>query len=430
MALPDQCDVVVVGAGLAGLSAARRLAANGHSVSVLEAASAVGGRVRTDVVDGFRLDRGYQVLNTAYPEVRHQLDLGRLTLRRFTRGVLVHRQGRRFRVMDPRSAPLQALGLASAPVGGIVAKARLAQYVLAAGWLPTHVLKSRADEPTRAVLRRYGLDGEITESLLRPFFSGVFLERELSTSRRFFDLMLRMFIRGESTVPARGMQSVPEQLREALPASSVHLSTRVTGVHANAVHTDGGSVRADAVVVATDGSSAAQLLPGVESPAWKAVTTMYHAAPQDPLGEPTLIIDADPGVVDNTVVVSAAAPEYAPPGDTALVATSLVDTVSATNGAELEQRVRDRLGQLYGVDPRPWRHLATYSIPQALPAMPAPHPMRRPPHVNGVFVCGDHRDTSSIQGALVSGRRVADAVHAYLASTQTRPSTSTVGERR
>ncbi|HWJ11281.1 MAG TPA: NAD(P)/FAD-dependent oxidoreductase [Nocardioides sp.] len=409
--LPVRCDVVVVGAGLAGLSAATRLAADGLDVVVVEASDGVGGRMRTDRVDGFLLDRGFQVLNTAYPAVRRLLDVDALDLCAFDRAALVHVDGENHRIGDPRRELLALPRALTAPVGGLRAKTALAAYAGVATLAPASRLKSREDRTAAEHWSSMRLDSTVVERILRPFFSGVVLEEEMTTSSRFVDLMMRMFARGDSTVPAGGMQQVPEQLAGRLTTGSIHLGVEVTAVTPGGVTTDAGQVAARAVVVATDADAADRLLGGaVGTTAWKGVTTVYHAAPEPPLDKATLLLDPGSSPVNNTVVVSAAAPSYAPEGR-ALVATSLVH--GAQDSFD-EAAVRAHLAVLYDTSTTGWEHVATYDVPQALPAMPAPHTFRKPVRLGGLYVCGDHRDTSSIQGALVSGERAARAVRADL----------------
>jgi phytoene dehydrogenase-like protein len=401
--------VVVVGAGLAGLTAADRLTRAGLEVVVIESSDGVGGRVRTDRIDGFLVDRGFQVLNTGYPAVRRILDLDALDLREFGRAALLHVEGRRVRIGDPRRELLALPRAAAAPIGGLRSKAALAAYAGATVGLPVGRVKGRRDLPAVEHWARHGLRGPVVDRLLRPFFSGVVLEEELTTSSRFVDLMLRMFARGSSVIPAGGMQQIAEQLASRLPAGSIHLQLPALRVRPGAreVVTDAGAVAARAVVVATDVDTADELVGGgLERPEWKGVTTVYHAAAVAPLDQPTLLLDTDDSPVNNTVVVTAAAPSYSP-DHRALVATSLV------HGARQrwdEPAVRSRLAVLYDVPTGEWEHVSTYDIPRALPAMPAPHDFRKPVRHRDVIVCGDHRDTSSIQGALVSGERAAVAV--------------------
>jgi phytoene dehydrogenase-like protein len=407
VSIPARCDVVVVGAGLAGLTAADRLIREGLEVIVIESSDWVGGRVRTDQVGGFLLDRGFQVLNTGYPAARRILDLDALDLREFRRAALLHVDGRRVRIGDPRRELLALPRTAAAPLGGLRSKAALAAYAGATVGLPVRSIKRRRDLPAVDHWARRGLHGPAVDRLLRPFFSGVLLEEQLTTSSRFVDLMLRMFVRGSSAVPAGGMQQIAEQLGSRLPVGSLHLRLPALGVDAHEVATDAGTVAARAVVVATDVDSADELIGGgLERPKWKGVTTFYHAAALAPLDEPILLLDTDDSPVNNTVVITAAAPSYSA-DQRALVATSLVHDGRPPWD---EAAVRSRLAVLYDVSTAEWEHISTYDIPRALPAMPAPHNFRKPVRHGNVFVCGDHRDTSSIQGALVSGERTALAV--------------------
>jgi glycine/D-amino acid oxidase-like deaminating enzyme len=402
-ALPRRTEVVVVGAGLA---AARHLSRAGREVVVLEAAEAVGGRVRTDVLDGFRCDRGFQVINTGYPEIATEVDLDALDARRFTRGALLQVDGGRHRLADPRRDPRRAADALRAPVGSLPDKARLGAVMGALGYAPTRALLARPDVPARDGLRRRGVPDVAIDRVLRPFLAGVLLEEDLRTSSRFVELMLRMFVRGDNVVPGLGMQALPSQLADGL---DVRLGVPVDSVSPTAVVAAGGRrVEARVVVVATDSDAATALLPGMQTRPWKGVTTYWHAAPESPLPEPTLLVDVDGGLVNNTVVVTEAAPRYSPDGR-ALVATSLVGAKGA-RPAEAEPAVRRRLAELYGANTRAWELVATHRVDRALPDMTAPHPFERPALVDGVWVCGDHRDTSSLQGALRSGRRVAGQV--------------------
>ncbi len=406
--------VVVVGAGLSGLAAARHLTRHGVDVTVLEASDAVGGRVRTDVVDGYRFDRGFQLYNPAYPEGARVLDHESLDLRPFIAGarIVVGRDGHRRveRVADPRREPSWAAPSLMAHIGSPLSTVRFGAYVVSRAIRSAGSLRRDPDVTTEEALRRAGADHTLIERVLRPFLSGVFLESELSTSRRFLDLVLKSFVRGTPGVPAKGMQRIPEQLATGL---DVRLGHRVASASAREIDVYGGDVhRADAVIVATDPVTAARLITDVRVPEARSVTTWYYRPTCEPGdladGQAVLVLDGDRrGPLVNTVVLTHAAPDYAPAGSALVSASAL----GVWEGAAQENAVRDHLAWLYGVPTKRWELLASYPIPYALPAMPVPFTVQKPVRTaRGLYVAGDHRDTSSIQGALVSGRRAAQAV--------------------
>ena len=399
-------EVVVVGAGLAGLACARRLTAAGVVVTVVEAGDAVGGRVRTDVVDGMLLDRGFQVHNTGYPEAERVLDHGALDLQRFSAGALVRVGDRLHRVGDPRRTPTWAPATALSPIGSLKDKALIAALAAQAGLLSADTLLCRPESTTYAALRARGLSDTVVDRFFRPFLSGVFLEDGLDTSSRFFDLVWRSFVRGSQCVPAAGMRAIPAQLAQGL---HVRLDSPVDHVRARSVVLDGERLTPRAVVVAAAAPDAGRLLPGLDVPPQRSVITHYHLAPERPVTEPAIVLDGErSGPVANTVVLTNAAPSYAPGRH--LVSSSVV------SGDASEPVVRAHLARLYGVDTAPWEHVAAYDVQAALPSQAPPmgrfrKAVRLEP---GLYVCGDHRDSASIQGALVSGRRAADAVLAEL----------------
>lgn len=395
--VPAVADVVVVGAGLAGLAAARHLHQAGLEVEVHEAADAVGGRVRTDIVDGMLLDHGFQVFNPAYPEAQRVLDLAALDLQPFAAGVLVALDDRLHRVGDPRRLPSWALSSVLAPVGSPLAKARLAAYALRVGYGSPDRIRAASDTSAADALVRAGISGPLLESVLRPFLAGVLGEGELETSRRFVDFILRSFVRGTPTVPAGGMQAIPEQLAARLPSGCVRLGSPVRDL----VTARRG---ARAVVVATDPVAAATLVPSLGTPRMRALTTYYHLAPEPPTRERAIAVDGTgAGPVVNSVVLTNAAPGYAP-GRTLVSSTVLGSPVD-------ERELELSLSRIWRAPVHRWELVRTYDVPRALPSLTAPLELRRPVALgDGVFVAGDHRDTASQQGALVSGRRAARAV--------------------
>jgi predicted NAD/FAD-dependent oxidoreductase len=402
MSLPSRAEVVVVGAGLAGLSAATRLAAAGRDVHLVDAAQSAGGRLATTRVDGFVVDRGFQVLNTGYPRVA-DLDLPALDLGYFWTGAVLRVDGRAHRVVDPREHPGATVDALRAPLGGILREAALAAFSARAGYLPVARLLAAPERSAEEALRAAGVGEQALEAFLRPFLAGVLLEDRLETSSRYLDLVWRSFVRGRVGLPAGGMQAVGEQLAARLPAERVHLGVRVSAVDGGSVRTDTGTTTADAVVVATDPGTAAALLPGIEASAPRQVTTHLHVLPASPWPSPLIVLGQVVGRVVNSVVVSDAQPAYSPDGR-ALVASS---TLAPTREAD----VRTEVARAHDVAEADLEHLTSVTVTGAQPAATPPLVHRRPVDLGGgLFVCGDHRDTPSIQGAMASGARTARAV--------------------
>ncbi|MFE0518361.1 NAD(P)/FAD-dependent oxidoreductase [Streptomyces sp. NPDC058954] len=396
-------DVLVIGAGVAGLACARDLLAAGLEVDVVEASDAVGGRMRSDRVEGFVVDRGFQVFNTSYPQVRQRLALRDLGLRPFTPGFLVHTAEGRLRFSDPTRRPRTLPDLLPGRLAGPRDLAALGLLSARDMLAPVRLVKRARESTTRTALAGAGFSEGFVERFFRPFLSGVFLEDELETSSRFFHLVWRSMLRGTLCLPTAGIGAVPRALGAALPTGTVRLETAVTGLtDEGAVTADGTELPARTVVVATGPGPAAHLLPGLELPDYRTVTTYYHVAPRLPLAEPTLLVDERRRFL-NTCVLSEVVPDYAPAGS-ALVATSVL----GRDAEKRETAVREALAEVYDGDTDGWDLLTSRTIQDALPAMPPPQPLSRGTRVGrGRYVCGDHRSTGSVQGALASGARAA-----------------------
>lgn len=408
-------EVIVVGAGIAGLRCASALVEAGRDVLVLEAADAVGGRVRTEQVDGFLVDRGFQLLNPAYPAVRRWVDVAALELQGFGAGVAaVTERGTTVLghpLREPRllGSTLRAVAPRPRETAALV---RWAAPLLRPRRRPLlETLTGRADLERRAGLDAAGVDG-LLRRVVDAFFAGVLLEDDGSTADRFALLLASSFVQGVPSLPAAGMQALPDLLARPV-ASRVHLGQRVTGLDATTVRTAEREWRARQVVVAT-GPAASEALTGLRTPAAKGVTTVWWAVPQAPATR-LLHVDArarPSGPLVNTAVMSAVAPSYAPPGRHLVQGSALL----RPDRSVAEGDLRRHAGELLGLETSGWEVVARHDVAEALPVQPAPFSARRPVEVGGVVVCGDHRDTGSLQGALVSGQRAAEAV---LGSTPT-----------
>jgi phytoene dehydrogenase-like protein len=409
-------DVVVVGAGLAGLTCAGDLARAGLGCLIVEASDGVGGRVRTDTVDGFRLDRGFQILLDAYPEVQRRLDLDALALGRFEPGAMVRAGGALHRVGDPLRRPRDLPATLAAPIGTLGDKVRVARLVLDVRTHPVGQLLRRPDGTTAQRLATAGFSNRIIESFWRPLFAGIQLDPDLEVSSRRFDVILRMLALGGTGVPAEGMGAIPAQLAAGLPAGTVRLGAAVAAVEpGGVVLVDGERIGARAVVVATDGPTAHRLLGRrVPDPGSRAAACCWFSTPSPPVSGARLLLDGEgDGPARNVAVMSEVAPAYAPPGRSLLAAAVPGPDALAPGVTE---RVRRQLAQWFDSSLGDWEHLRTDVIPHGQPAQAPPfQPKRSVDLGEGVFVCGDHRDTASIQGAMFSGGRTAGAVVDFLA---------------
>lgn len=494
----DPVDVVVVGAGLAGLSAAQHLVGAGLDVTVLEADEQVGGRMTTDHVDGFRLDHSLQLLNTSYPELRRIPGLAGVPLCPLDGDVVVCAGGRRQRIGGSRGtggAFTTASAFASAaraPRGAVIDQAWLSAALARLATVPTARLLARPERRAADALAARGLPPRIAAGFLRPLLVALLNDPALTTSSRSADLALREFARGRLCLPAGGAATVPRRLAAGLPHGTVRTGVRAVSVSTTAVRTtDHGVLRCRSVLVATGARAAAGLLPGLRLPGFHPVTVLHHSAPAESLPggggggrgagqdggeargaagaarggdargggvrgggapdgartaaardggggeggapdrndgargggarggvgpeglrEAALLLDAEGarGPVSHTAVVSCADTSRAPRGR-ALVSSVVLGEDAVRPARVLDKSARRQLSELYGTSAFDWELVGAHHDPEAVPAMPAPHDLRRPVRVLcGLYVCGDHRDTSTPQGALYSGRRAARAL--------------------
>lgn len=414
--------VVIIGAGLAGLSCAVRLTQQGIRTILLEATDRVGGRVRTEVVDGFTLDHGFQVLLTAYPACRELLDYSKLRLKSFEPGALVRHHGSFAMLGDPWRRPSHAFRTAFSPVGTLGDKLKVAKLRRSVSRGTLDQLYTRPHEPTHARLARLGFTPTFVDQFFRPFLGGVFLDPELETSSRMLEFVFRMFAAGDIAVPADGMAAIPRQLAESLPRGSIRFNQSVEAVEEGKIFLTGGeSYEPSVIVVATESTAAAQIVgvPQLEAP-WRHTVNHYFAADRSPDSRKMLMLAGDEYVhgqqldaatnnarsISNVVVMSDIAPQYAPPGRTLISVSTNQVAGYDVSGAALNP-VRRQLIQWFGDQAANWEHIRSYSIPYALPVQSLSNIM--PPLANGnIILCGDYCETPSIQGAMNSGLRAAE----------------------
>jgi phytoene dehydrogenase-like protein len=406
--------IVIIGGGLAGLACARTLHENNVDFLLVEGSNVVGGRIRTDIVNGFQLDRGFQVLQTAYPEAQRVLDYPSLKLHSFAPGAWIRTSGKFVKMADPWRRPTEALSTLFNGVGRFRDRLKLARLRHHVTQSSIQSLWNETDSTTHDYLRQsVGLSDDMIDRFFRPWFSGVFFEKDLATSSRFFRFVFRMFAMGDVAVPEKGMGAIPSQLAERLPPESIMLSSRVRGIDDGVQLTSGERINGRAVVLAVEGPEAARLSRGlVTQPISRSTTCYYFAALRPPFREPLLVLNGErKGPINNLSVISNVAPSYAPPGQS-LISASIIGAIADAD-ENVDEEVKNQLRDWYGSEVDRWELLRRYDIEHALPAQPAHfrdggavESRVRP----ALYHCGDYCETTSIHGALLSGRKTAENI--------------------
>ena len=404
-------QVVIIGAGVAGLVAARHLEEQGIRPTILEATDRVGGRIKTDQVAGFALDHGFQVLLTAYQEARRYLNYEALQLARFRPGAVVCRNGRTFPIVDPLREPSQLFAAALSPVGSIKDKFLVWKMTQELKRADTATLFAANQQPTTLqFLRDYGFGEPFINAFFRPFFGGIFLENELRTPAPMLQFVFKMFAEGHAALPGNGMAAIPEQLAAGLLQTTLRLRTRAIGLEGKQVRTDvGDAVPFDALIIATDPGQLLPRLAGVGTP-YESTTTLYYRSPLAVL-PPRLIalVEDRDNLVNNFCEVTTVAPEYAPE-KAHLVSVTLRDIPTEANAEEVVAR---NLRQLVGRPNWALEPLGRYDIPRALPQLDHLTYDYEPTATRiteDTFLAGDQLLFGSLDAAMRSGRRAAEGV--------------------
>jgi len=409
--------VIIVGGGISGLACARHLHSWEIPVLVLEAGSRLGGRIRTDRVDGFRLDHGFQVLQTAYPEARRMLDYGQLELRAFAPGAMVRYRGRFYTLADPLRRPGALLDTIAAPIGSLADRLRLLKVAWQACRGPLETLFNQPESTAMAFLQTAGFSDAMIRRFFVPFFGGVCLDPRIQASSRVLQYVLRMFAAGDAALPTAGMEQIPRQLAAGLPGDGVLTGMRVHRIYRDGVSLDDGTrMPARAVVAAAPAPETSRLLGLPASGGSLAETCLYFAADRADWHSAYLMLNGDgEGLINNIAIPSRVSARYAPAGKS-LIAVVLLGKPELSAG-ELIRQVRAELVAWFGHEVDQWDHLMTYRISHALPTQSTPtqNPYRPPSSPNpGIFICGEYGSLPGIQWALLSGRYAAEAVRKHL----------------
>eukprot|EP00238_Polyblepharides_amylifera_P015711 CAMPEP_0196576782 /NCGR_PEP_ID=MMETSP1081-20130531/5958_1 /TAXON_ID=36882 /ORGANISM="Pyramimonas amylifera, Strain CCMP720" /LENGTH=431 /DNA_ID=CAMNT_0041895477 /DNA_START=290 /DNA_END=1585 /DNA_ORIENTATION=+ len=426
MASEEETEVVIVGGGVAGLCCAKTLQKAGVSFKLLEAEESVGGRVRTErTPEGFLLDRGFQIFLTSYPEAQEQLNYEDLDLKPFYAGADVFWGGGFHRVADPFRHPSDGVLSLTNPIGSVMDKVRVGLLRLSAVSKSTETILSEEEETTFERLTSFGFSPEMIDRFFRPFLGGIFFDRQLRVTSRLLMFVMRMLALGSNCLPSAGIGAVADQLARGLPPSSLRTSCKVASLSpasasapAFVVLESGASVSATkGIVVAVEGDVAGNLLgePLRKSPSQSGdpvgTICLYFAAPKPTSTDPILYLNGENGgIVNNCTWLTNVAPSYAPPGQ-ALLSVSVLGLPDYTDD-EVVSKVQSELGEWFGSsEVSTWRSLAVQRIRYCQPPQSPSTNLKRSVSLgNGLYVCGDHRESATLDGALKSGRRAAEAV--------------------
>ncbi|MEM9850142.1 MAG: NAD(P)/FAD-dependent oxidoreductase, partial [Bacteroidota bacterium] len=362
-------DVIIVGGGMAGLTAAYYLDKMGKDFLLLEASGQVGGRVKTDRVDGFLLDRGFQVLLTAYPEVKAVLDYDQLNLKAFLPGALILKaNGRRSQIGDPLRWPSSAFSTLFSGIGNWGDKFNILSLRYRLSKLSIDAIFQQQEVKTYQALKHYGFSEEMIQTFFKPFLGGIFLERDLNTSKRMFDFVFKLFSEGDTAIPANGIAAIPQQLLSRLPQNSVKLHHEAIEIETGKVRLVSGEIlEAKQILIATDAQHAAQLLrQPIENTDYESTVNVYFKSKTAPLSKPILALNATPNsTVNNCTVLSQLSDQFAPAGQH-LISVSIIGQQQLSHPERI-QAIKTELAPHFGADVHQWEHLRTYQVDYALP---------------------------------------------------------------
>ncbi|GAB3343761.1 NAD(P)/FAD-dependent oxidoreductase [Marivirga atlantica] len=406
--------VVIIGAGVAGLVAAIELEKAGFKPTLLEASNSAGGRIKTDHIDGYLLDHGFQVLLTAYPEAKRYLDYEALNLKTFDPGALIYpKEGDPFTVADPLRQPLKALNMLFSPVGTFGDKLKIYSWNSQLKRTSVEDLFKKPETTSLKFLRQKGFSEQIIDNFFKPFFGGIFLENDLSTSSRMLEFVFKMFGEGHAAIPSGGMQKIPEQLLEQLDQTDVQFGKKVKSVGLRELTlTNGETIQADAFIIATN---PANMLPQLQDQVngHQEVVNLYFSSNVNPVGKPTIALACNEEMlINNFCVMNNVSTDYAADGSY-LISISVTQDFQLSDDA-LKKKVIDELVALVPImKEAEITHLKTFYIDQALPQIDDFQYSMKPSNCkiqDGVYLAGDYLLNGSINAAMLSGRLAAHAV--------------------
>jgi len=404
--------VHIIGSGISGLRCAEILLESGLDVKIYEKSERIGGRMKTDIVDGFLLDRGFHVMQTGYPHSISKIDFEALEAKAFNPGTRIIKtvsgKPKITTYSDPFRRPLSSLRLLGAERwSDLIGMAKLRLSLSRRDIKKTF---SGGDASTYEYLRQSGLSDSFIDRLLRPLFAGIFLESKLDTNERLFRFIFSSMSRGDMVLPSKGVGAYPNHLAKKIGLERIYLSTSAFADDSTTIIIDGQRRTVDQVVVAHPSPA--------EEKTMKAVWTVYFDSPKSPAPGKFLLLNGDyelgKTAIAHVAVPSDVQPSYAPEGRSLVVATIVgdaADSLNLNNAEAVETRAREEIRRWFP-DCENWRTLDVQHINAALPSHGAGTDLlfSRPINEDGIIACGDHMAHASMQGAINSAEKAANEV--------------------
>lgn len=406
----------IIGAGVSGLIAATVLEQNGFFPIVIEATDRVGGRVKTDIIDGYQLDYGFQVLLTAYPAAQKYLDFESLDLQKFLPGAAIFKNGEQMAIGDPLRDLSLLFPTLLAGIGTLSDKIKILKLNSKLKTKTLSDIFSDKEQSTFSYLKQLGFSSEMIEDFFSPFFSGIFLENKLETSSRMFEFVYKMFGEGYAALPKSGIEAIPKQLSKNLKNTTFKFNTKVTSVKdAEIILEDSTKLESHYTIVATDASSLISNLKN-QSTEWKSCDTLYFETENKVIKKSLIGLIPEAGTLINNIFYHTNL-DTNTTGDKELLSVTVVDNQNLT-GEDFIERVKRELKEHCGIDS--CRFIKQYSIPMALPKLVNLQYDMLPSETRlttNIFLAGDTQLNGSLNAAMISGERAALSILEIVSNT-------------
>ena len=399
-------SIHIIGGGISGLIAARVLEEHGLSATIIEATDRLGGRVKTDVVDGYNLDHGFQVLLTAYPAAKKYLDFDALALQEFLPGSAIFKNGKQKIIGDPlRNLSLLLPTLVSG-IGTVNDKLKILALNRRLKKKSIQNIFAEKEQTTISYLENIGFSETIITDFFIPFFSGIFLENKLDTSSRMFEFVYKMFGEGNAALPKDGIQAIPKQLFEKLKNTTCVFNTKVKSVENGSIILESGEIiKSNFTIIATQASGLVSNLKN-QATLWKSCDTLYFEVTKREIRKPLIGLIAAPNALINNIFYHTSLQTSAT-ATKELLSVTVIDRQNLTN-KQLVAEVQKELKELCNIDS--CNFIKHYNIPMALPNLQDIQYEMLPSETRlteTIFLAGDTQLNGSLNAAMIAGERAA-----------------------